>query len=179
MLTLCKIILPEEEHRKKEIHRNTPEEYVRVWGMHLSGSWSHWKPVISEWASNQEKEWLCAWGKHSQHMIILTLCLRETLFCYPKFDSKGTVFVVFHSWEKLDNSVGKTGYKTTSAVAAAVGLYQQMPWAYNFTHMGQVCSGDCWNCMHFTAVHPVTGLCSTRSCYLPCTLLLAQNHFEC
>lgn len=81
--------------------RNTPEEYALVWGMQLSGSWSHWKPGVSAQAPNQEKEWLCAWGKHSQCSVILTWCLREALFCYPKFDSKDTVFVVFYSWKSL------------------------------------------------------------------------------
>lgn len=110
--------------KRNGAYRNTSEEYVLVWGMQLSGSWSHWKPVVSELVPNQEKEWLCAWGKHSHCTIIYALCLREALFCYPKFDGKDTMSVVFYSWKSLLILLERRAIKTTSTVAAAMELYQ-------------------------------------------------------
>lgn len=81
-------------------HRSTHEENVQVQGLQLSVSWSQWKTVISEWSPNKEREWLLARGKHSQYTIILTICPREALVYYPKFDGKYTLFEVFYSCKR-------------------------------------------------------------------------------
>jgi len=75
-------------------------------------------------------------------MIILTLCLREALFCYPKFDSKDIVPVVFQSWKTLLILLDRQAITQLPQWLQLWGYSQSMPQAYDFTRMGQVCSCD-------------------------------------